>query len=114
MPSNKIEARGVELIAEERHRQENQEGFTDELDDFYHLGELARAASVYAFPPDRPIDIKRHWPWDRDWWKPEAHYISRVDAPPKEWIQARIRVLAKAGALLAAEIDRLQRKLKNM
>jgi hypothetical protein len=36
-----------------------------------------------------------YWPWDQEWWKPS-------DDP--------IRNLAKAGALIAAEIDRLQRK----
>jgi hypothetical protein len=39
--------------------------------------------------------IGRYWPWDREWWKPTPNN--------------RIRELAKAGALIAAEIDRLQR-----
>jgi hypothetical protein len=34
------------------------------------------------------------WPWDQDWWKPSPDPI---------------RNLVKAGALIAAEIDRLQR-----
>lgn len=34
------------------------------------------------------------WPWDENWWKPSLDPI---------------RNLVKAGALLAAEIDRLQR-----
>jgi hypothetical protein len=35
------------------------------------------------------------WPWDKGWWKPTP--------------DNRIRELEKAGALIAAEIDRLQR-----
>lgn len=35
------------------------------------------------------------WPWDKSWWKPTP--------------DDRIRELIKAGALIAAEIDRLQR-----
>ena len=37
-----------------------------------------------------------YWPWDMKWWKPS-------DEDP-------IRNLVKAGALIAAEIDRLQRR----
>jgi hypothetical protein len=47
---------------------------------------------LYAAPP--PM-----WPWKPDWWKPS----------PGTDEEARIRELAKAGALIAAEIDRLQR-----
>ncbi len=39
------------------------------------------------------------WPWDEEWWKPDN------DA---------VRNLAKAGALIAAEIDRLQRLQPNI
>jgi hypothetical protein len=35
------------------------------------------------------------WPWDAEWWKPSPDSV---------------RNLVKAGALIAAEIDRLQRK----
>jgi len=89
---------GVELIAFERQRQINQERFDAEHDDEHGNGELAKAAVCYAlkaatgcFGSDfTPIA----WPWEPSWWKPSGHPI---------------RNLVKAGALIAAEIDRLQR-----
>ena len=57
---------------------------------------MANAASCYAMIPAlRPASFPpAHWPW-LDGWKPTP--------------DDRIRELAKAGALIAAEIDRLQR-----
>lgn len=100
---------GVELIAAERKRQLEVEGWTPEHDRHHDQLELARAAVVYAMPPTwrDETDIANVlfgrtsrngtrffgvWPegWD---YKP-----SRDD---------RIRELVKAGALIAAEIDRL-------
>jgi len=82
-------ATGIDLIAAERQRQINVEGWTPEHDDGHTQGELARAAAVYAVP-DLHDDW---WPWDDGWYRP---------GDP-------IRELVKAGALIAAEIDRLQR-----
>jgi hypothetical protein len=55
-----------------------------------------------AFPnaPELPSEAftagaGRLWPWDPSWWKPSPDPI---------------RNLVKAGALIAAEIDRLQRR----
>lgn len=91
---------GVELIAAERQRQIEAEGWTPEHDDEYLHGELIRAAVCYALEPGTPI--REHtppmwwpWTWSESWWKPT----------PGD----RIRELTKAGALIAAEIDRLQR-----
>jgi hypothetical protein len=95
---------GVELIAEERQRQIDQEGWTSERDDQYVDDDLAMAAASYAIP-GRLRDIYSvegieaaypMWPWDLEWWKPTP--------------DNRIRELQKAGALIAAEIDRLKRK----
>ncbi|MFV0587517.1 hypothetical protein [Bacteroides reticulotermitis] len=88
---------GIELIADERNRQIEVEGWTLAHDNEHAIGELANAASCYAMIPDlRPSSLPpAHWPW-LDWWKPT----------PSD----RIKELAKAGALIAAEIDRLQRK----
>jgi len=45
-----------------------------------------------------------YFPWDKSWWKP-------LDTNPNQMtVEDRIRHLEKAGALLAAEIDRLLRK----
>lgn len=85
---------GVELISEERRRQVDQEGWTAAHDDTHAKGELARAAAMYA-TPSRRRDFKL-WPWSLSWWKPTP--------------DNRVRELAKAGALIAAEIDRLLRK----
>lgn len=93
---------GVDLIAAERQRQIEQEGWSVEHDEGHRKGELAIAAAVYVMPePMRENTILgrslQHifWPWDTRWWKPS----------PKD----RVRELTKAGALVAAEIDRLQR-----
>lgn len=78
---------GITLIAQERQRQIEKEGWTPEHDDEHRGGELSRAAVCY---------IKGNatgWPWEPSWWKPKD----------------RITNLAKAGALIAAEIDRLKR-----
>ncbi len=82
---------GIALIATERSRQLMQEGWTIEHDDEHAGGELALAAASYASGEKLPS-----WPWGDNWWKP-----SRAN---------RIRELQKAGALIAAEIDRLLRK----
>jgi hypothetical protein len=88
---------GIEIIAAERERQITQEGWSLEHDAQYSNGELTDAAICYA--SNRPkeqgfmLPIPSRWPWHRDWWKPTP--------------DDRIRELAKAGALIAAEIDRL-------
>ena len=89
---------GIELIATERKRQMEIEGWTPEHDKQHDSGELARAAACYAFEAVSlpTIDVKRfiydNWPWSRKWWKPTP--------------DDTIRQLVKAGALIAAEIDR--------
>jgi hypothetical protein len=92
---------GIELIADERRRQISVEGWAPEHDDRHDLGELVTAAICYAvagsaLTRNQPIPdiIATRWPWERAWWKPS-------DDP--------IRNLVKAGALIAAEIDRLCR-----
>lgn len=96
---------GVELIAAERQRQVEEEGFTAEQDQAYDNQELALAAASYALPlgarevqwaGEAGIDCHpRLWPWAARWYKPSPN--------------DRVRELVKAGALIAAEIDRLQR-----
>lgn len=99
---------GVALIAVERSRQVTSEGYTPEHDAEHRDDALARAAACYATPParrriasrlvdgygdrgDRYGRYPEGWPWHPDFWKPGD----------------RIRELAKAGALIAAELDRL-------
>lgn len=93
---------GITLIKEERQRQIKQEGWSAEHDDCHIYSELAEAAVCYAAPSGkifyRPISrgAPQSWPWSKCYWRPTP--------------QDRIRELVKAGALLAAEIDRLNRK----
>jgi hypothetical protein len=111
---------GTELIAEERQRQIEVEGWTPERDAEHDGGQLATAAAYYAAPEDifvfreaessffsgntgdrgdrrlRPEGYYEAWPWDDEWNKKAKH--------------ERLRQLAIAGALIAAEIDRLQKQ----
>ena len=93
---------GVSLIAAERLRQVNGEDWTQAHDDEHTDGSLVEAAVAYARYGDATRfnrEANPHygppacWPWDASWWKPAN----------------RIRSLVKAGALIAAEIDRLIR-----
>lgn len=96
---------GAELIAAERIRQVYIEQFCDEHDDLHGCGELVMAAICYLKPDVCGVTVHQKpgswvsrripslWPWEADFWKPKG----------------RISDLVRAGALIAAEIDRLQR-----
>lgn len=107
---------GAERIAAERRRQIEAEGWTPEHDDEHVHGEIAWAAVCYAAPAlvkafvPVPCGCREAccehvggtvsrwtdpWPWERN--------------ADKRRSATRIRDLEKAGALIAAEIDRLQR-----
>lgn len=95
----------IDEIASERQRQVATEGWTSEHDDAHDMGEMANAAACYALTPIRRAwSVPYHgslliwlWPWSRGWWKPAKR--------PSE----RRRELIKAGALIVAEIERLDR-----
>lgn len=94
------ERTGVELIATERRRQVDEEGWSAEHDDLHMEGELAMAGALYAAPTPVYLisedgDELDPWPWSADWDKRDNH--------------PRLRRLVIAGALIAAEIDRLLR-----
>jgi len=91
---------GIDEIAAERRRQIEAEGWTPEHDDEHRSGELAQAAAAYALNccddsdgPDLRLMGAEIWPFNDLWWKPRDR---RYD-------------LVRAGALIAAEIDRLDR-----
>jgi hypothetical protein len=87
-------SKGVELIAAERQRQVEEEGYTTEHDDDNHKrGEIVAAACHYAAPDYCPYPVT--WPI--------LMGKFREDKP-------RLRQLVIAGALIAAEIDRLLRQ----
>lgn len=95
------EQTGVEMIAAERDRQQNVEGYDRPSDVIQNPdGALALAAATYALPTEaraviRPVNGSAPvtWPWSAVYFKPT----------PGD----RVRELVKAGALIAAEIDRL-------
>ncbi len=83
-------------VIAERYRQQSVEGWTPEHDDEHSGGEMALAASSYALYAHRkPIApaIPFNWPWEPVWFKQQG---------------AR-RDLVKAGALILAEIERIDR-----
>jgi hypothetical protein len=86
---------GAELIKEERLRQQIKLGWTSEHDRIENNnGELLEAARCYAsLVAQHDPDLEHCWPWDAKYWNPSGNPI---------------RDLVKAGALIAAEIDRLQ------
>ena len=97
---------GLYRIEQERRRQIFQEGWSSTHDDQHSEGQIASAACSYVGIASYQAagfsklgaenEALRHagWPWDLKWLK--------VDEDP-------IRNLEKAGALIAAEIDRLLR-----
>lgn len=106
---------GIELITAERQRQIEVEGWTHEHDDKHTEGQLRRAAGWYALNADacnwhdvvgvthpdsaasalfKERDGYYSWPFAREWFRPTGDTV---------------RDLVKAGALIAAEIDRIQR-----
>jgi len=102
----------IELVADERRRQIEAEGWSLEADTLDNKNEeLALAAACYSLPDRNRFVANRSmggnsvtpdfWPWLKAWWKPTPN--------------DRIRELVKAGALIVAEIERLQRieEIKN-
>lgn len=115
---------GAQLISLERGRQLKIEGWTPEHDDSHNKGEMCAAAIAYAAEGAKiQTQVKVYtepqchcgargmadctcvllkptekwvspWPWEKKWWKPS---------------EDKIKNLVRAGALIAAEIDRLQR-----
>ncbi len=87
--------RAAQDVVLERQRQVSNKGYSLYRDDGYTSGELARAASVYARLAGQPRTMSTDWPWAPDAFKPSAD---------------RRRDLVKAGALILAEIERLDRQ----
>jgi hypothetical protein len=95
-----MDSKGVALIAAERTRHVEVEGFHKHHDAAYIDNELTKAAVCYASVPvvraeeGEAVDLNEVpeglWPWEAQWWKPGTD----------------LQCLVKAGALIAAEIDR--------
>lgn len=99
---------GVTAIAVERIRQMQEEGWTSDHDDQWKNGELAIAAACYAVYPERVykqvnlvegsgVEFRDPWPW-----------LPKFDKRPSAGDHRRLLVMA--GALIAAEIDRIDRE----
>ncbi|WJS86736.1 hypothetical protein [Paracoccus sp. TOH] len=90
-------------VLAERQRQVSAEGWTPKLDDQHDQREMAKAAVCYVlWGAGNANGAAEHhpgmprvpgWPWEESWWKPTT---------PR-------RDLVKAGALILAEIERLDR-----
>lgn len=121
---------GIELIAAERRRQIEVEGYSAAHDDEHIGGELAAAAVCYAAPEpvyrQLPEDALGRivfvdpWPFnnvdesgrgynDGDKRKELSGSLQPIHSGLLTHA-SRIDLLVKAGALIAAEIDRLQRR----
>jgi hypothetical protein len=96
-----VDSQGAWMISKERERQVTAEGWTAEHDDQHPKGTMARAAACYALSAaGMGVRAWGMWPWDIDSWKPKTD--SGTDG--------RLSDLVRAGALIAAEIDRLLRE----
>jgi len=92
-------------VMNERFRQWDEEGFGPDHDDQHIRGELGAAAACYAVPSRSRMEmLDRFWPatWGRNWFKPTG---------PHDDLGARRCDLVKAGALILAEIERIDRRL---
>lgn len=98
---------GIEIIRQERLRQIEHKGYTPKHDTIHLPNELALAGACYALTnkwrekfehPDSIVrqwtNVPEIWPFTTSDWKPSP--------------ANRLRELAKAGALIAAEIDRIK------
>lgn len=117
------EMTGAKLIAAERQRQIAQEGWTAEHDDDHAGPALALAGICYAaaavdqcdiravaWDGEGNAEIRDPWPWDKTWDKRKKHARARAHTE-EDRRTGRIRCLTIAGALIAAEIDRLLREV---
>jgi hypothetical protein len=92
-PGDRLPVPGSAMITAERLRRIAVEGYTPEHDAEHRNGELARAAAAYAAAAaGRELDACTLWPF----------ILATFKTGPKP-----LDDLVKAGALIAAEIDRI-------
>lgn len=103
--SETVQTKAAADVLAERRRQVEAEGWTPEHDDGHDGGQMAYAAACYAISGGHTEAMRGKddkllaalqfvWPWAWKWWKPTD----------------RRRDLVKAGALILAEIERLDRE----
>lgn len=92
---------GLQIIVNERKRQISVEGYTKEHDLHHTDGELANAAATYAMTDEMREQVNE---WGNDYllyfW---PFQLESLKLSPDD----RCKELGKAGALIAAEIDRI-------
>lgn len=123
---------GIQRIVAERKRQIEDEGWDAAHDAEHTKSEIVHAAICYAAMSALPykdvfhenrahgINIYRDpWPWDNEWDKRHQHRFGDNEIYPDvtallehQRIGGRIRCLEIAGALIAAEIDRIQAEVE--
>ena len=87
-------------VLAERQRQQDKLGWIPEHDDTHSHNEMGLSAACYAIADPMYLAgyngqvIAKLWPWDVEWWKPKAYREN----------------LVRAGALIIAEIERLDRQ----
>lgn len=91
VPGNSVPQAWIDVQAE-RRRQITAEGWTPEHDDLYCAAELPRAAAAYILNGAND-EAPAIWPFVTKWWKPRDARSNYV----------------RAGALILAEIERLDR-----
>lgn len=109
-------SKAADDVTSERLRQQSVEGFDTTHDDDHIDGSLALAAACYAAPhriyvkqdyADR-VSFVDPWPWDQCWDKrPYEGNMVRSNGAKGE--KHRRKLLVKAGALILAEIERIDR-----
>lgn len=110
---SKAQYQALLSVIGERRRQVECEGWTAEHDDEHDEGQLAGAAASYAMHAADVLccasqgdggwseNPPEFWPWDDEWWKPSGSGTNQAGVR---------RDLVKAGALILAEIERIDRQ----
>ncbi|MGX6566819.1 hypothetical protein [Cupriavidus necator] len=101
-PADQVSSAARDVLAE-RRRQIEAEGYDPEHDDAHGCGEIAAMAALYAMPPAV-----------RNWCAESTGYGATFGEAilPHGWaakLGGRRRELVKAGALILAEIERIDR-----
>lgn len=107
----------IEEIAAKRQRQIDHHGYSSAHDDEHSAGEIAMAAACYAAPALIFIKDERAnatiygdpWPWDQQYDK-RPFVGNMLRDPAKTADRVRRDLLVTAGALIVAEIERLDRQ----
>lgn len=113
---------GMKLIAIERQRQIDQEGWTTVHDDTHTYGELEKAAYCYCCASSLGTDIFQtwlfeYWPWDAKSWKPKdlmsnliragALYIAASEQAYRYKDEARFNRDLFMASMVAKRIDKI-------